>query len=220
MTKKNKNPEDKITQKDKARKEGKPAKGRWRENIEALVIAIALALFIRAFIVEPFKIPSGSMKETLLVGDQIFVNKFIFGIRLPFTNQILIPISKPERFDIVVFKYPPDPKVNFIKRVIGLPGETLQIKGRTIYINGKALEDPFGDWKKTPSGKTNKITEPVVVPKGEYFVMGDNRNNSHDSRFWGTVPFSALRGEAFMIYWSWNKGRFGVRWSRIGDWLY
>ena len=198
-----------------------PQKSRLRENVEAVAVAVVLAMFIRSFIVQPFKIPSGSMIPTLLVGDHIFVNKFLFGIRMPFTNNVLIPVKKPQRGDIVVFKYPEDPKLDFIKRVIAVPGETLEIINRNIFINGKQVPDPHGNWGLSArSGHLVNDFGPITLPASKYFVMGDNRNNSHDSRFWGFVDFSELRGKAFLIYWSWDKENFGVRWGRIAHGLH
>jgi signal peptidase I len=161
-----------------------------REYVEAIVIAVILALFIRTFVVQAFKIPSGSMKPTLLVGDHILVNKFIYGIKIPFTDKTLIHLGKPKREDVVVFKYPLDTHKDYIKRVIGLPGDKIELANKQLRIN---------------------------VPAHHLFVMGDNRDESSDSRVWGFVPYAYLRGKAFLIYWSWDREHFGVRWSRIGD---
>jgi signal peptidase I len=194
-----------------------------RENLEAIIIAVILALFIRTFIVQAFKIPSGSMKNTLLIGDHILVNKFIYGIKIPFTDgKTLVHITDPERKDIVVFKYPEDPKKDFIKRVIGVAGDTVEIKNKQLYVNGELQEnEPYAIHKDTriiPVQFTVRDNfGPVTVPAHSLFVMGDNRDNSHDSRFWGFVDLKAVRGKAFVIYWSWNKEAFGVRWDRLGD---
>ena len=199
----------------------KPGKSKLRENIEALVIAIILALFIRTFVVQAFKIPSGSMKNTLLVGDYILVNKFIYGIKIPFTDVTAIPISEPHRGDIVVFKYPEDPSKDFIKRVVGLPGDTVEIINKKVYVNGKLQENPHAiylDPRIIPRAYSPRDNfGPVTVPKDDLFVMGDNRDESNDSRFWGFVNEKLLLGKAFMIYWSWDKKDFDVRWRRIGD---
>ncbi len=188
-------------------KNGLKKKGVFREYAEAAVIAILLALFIRTFVVQAFKIPSGSMKPTLLVGDHILVNKFLYGIKIPFTNKTLIPISEPERGDIIVFIYPVDPEKDFIKRVIGLPGDTVEISGEKVLINGKPYDDEHGFYSKmgSASAQVGKGSHfgPVTVPKDRLFVMGDNRNHSYDSRFWGFVPLSSVKGKAFIIYWSW-----------------
>jgi signal peptidase I len=195
-----------------------------REYAESIIIAILLALLIRAFVVQAFKIPSGSMKPTLLVGDHILVNKFIYGIKLrvPFSslNYTLIPISSPKRNDVVVFIYPVDPKKDFIKRVIGLPGDTVQIKNKKIYINNQPMVDPHGvhsDQMIIPEAEQPRDnTGPIIVPPHNYFVMGDNRDESYDSRYWGFVDQKEIIGEAFIIYWSWDRTEFGVRWGRIG----
>lgn len=185
----------------------------FREYAEAAFIAILLALFIRTFGVQAFKIPSGSMEPTLLVGDHILVNKFIYGVKLPFINKTIIPVSEPERGDVIVFIYPVDPSKDFIKRVIGLPGDQVKIVGQEILINGKPYDDPHGHYSNAGRGSTkagdNAQFGPVTVPEDNLFVMGDNRNHSYDSRFWGFVPMNDVKGEAFIIYWSWpNWKRF------------
>jgi signal peptidase I len=202
----------------------KKSKGRLRENIEAILIAVLLALFIRTFVVQAFKIPSGSMKDTLLIGDHILVSKFIYGVKIPFAQATIIPISNPKRGDIVVFRYPEDLKKDFIKRVVGIGGDMIEIKNKKVYVNKKWVNADFV--KHTdPHIFPGQISQrdnfgPVTVPKNALFVMGDNRDNSHDSRFWGFVDLKEVKGKAFMIYWSWNKERFGVRWSRLGDILH
>ena len=192
-----------------------------REYLEAIIIALILALFIRTFVVQAFKIPSGSMIPTLLIGDHILVNKFCYGIRNPFNGEVWIPIGNPERLDVVVFKYPENPSQDFIKRVIGLPGDRIEIHDKEVSVNGKPLKvknaihlDPTVYPGPNPPRDN---FGPVTVPAHSLFVMGDNRDNSHDSRFWGFVDYTALKGKAFMIYWSWNKEKFSVRWRRIGD---
>ncbi len=195
-------------------------KGVVRENLEAIAIALLLALFIRAFLVQPFKIPSGSMEDTLLIGDRIFVCKFSYGVRLPFSNKVMIPVGEPERGDIVVFKYPRDPDLDFIKRVIGLPGDEVRLVNGRIFINGKRWEDKAGHYNgpdKPFAGLPARNFGPIMVPDGNYFVMGDNRDNSNDSRGWGFVPFDNLRGKAKIIYYSRDKHPFDIRWSRTGQ---
>ncbi|HEX9911292.1 MAG TPA: signal peptidase I [Desulfatiglandales bacterium] len=179
-----------------------------REYAEAAAIAILLALFIRAFVVQAFKIPSGSMEPTLLVGDHILVNKFLYGIKIPYLQSTLIPISEPGRGDIIVFIYPEDKSKDFIKRVIGTPGDKIQMQGRQIFVNGQPFDDKYGYYDEK-AGTSNRSFGPVVVPRDQYFVMGDNRDHSLDSRFWGFVPSTAVKGKAFIIYWSWpNWKRF------------
>lgn len=228
-------------------------KPRWQEFGESILIALVLALVIRAFLVQAFSIPSGSMEPTLLVGDYLLVNKLAYGIRNPFTNNVLIPTGTPERGDVVVFIYPQSPDKDYIKRVIGLPGDRIQIIDKKLSINGKLTQIPppsdnpeaphavYADPEITQTERDN--FGPVVVPKDSYFVMGDNRDKSYDSRFWGYVPMQDLKGRAFIIYFSWGgdgqpqatllpslarglKGliynqawdsqAFHVRWQRIG----
>ena len=194
-----------------------------RENIEAILVAIVLALFIRTFIIQAFKIPSGSMKQTLQIGDHILVNKFIYGIKLPFLMTTIIPIKNPKRGDIVVFKFPEDPDKDFIKRVIGIAGDVVECRDKQVYINHKRLNHDYGihtDSNIISGGVQPRDNfGPVVVPEKSLFVMGDNRDHSYDSRFWGFVDLKKVKGKAFIIYWSWDKGNFGVRWSRIGSLL-
>ncbi|MDL1963085.1 MAG: signal peptidase I [Deltaproteobacteria bacterium] len=197
-----------------------PPKSRLRENIEALVLAIVLALFIRAFIVQAFKIPSGSMKDTLQIGDHILANKFIYGVKLPYFNITIIPYKKPQRGDIVIFKFPQDPKKDFIKRTIGIQGDIIEIRNKEVYVNKKRLEHDYAiytDLHIIPeSMQPRDNLGPVTVPENSLFVMGDNRDHSYDSRFWGFVDLKDVKGKAFIIYWSWDSDNFGVRWNRIG----
>lgn len=199
----------------------KRTKGKFRENVEALVIAILLALFIRTFVVQAFKIPSGSMQNTLLIGDYILVNKFIYGVKVPFTDITFIPVKEPKRGDIIVFRFPKDPSKDFIKRVVGVGGDTIKIEDKMVYVNGEKQDPAFAihtDPATYPAGYQQRDNlGPFNVPEGKLFVMGDNRDESNDSRFWGFVDLSAVRGKAFMIYWSWDKQDFGVRWDRLGD---
>lgn len=188
------------------------------EYLQAILIALILALFIRTFVVQAFKIPSGSMKNTLLIGDHILVNKFIYGVRSPFTRELWIPGKKPERGDVAVFIYPMDRKKDFIKRVIGIEGDTIQIINKNVYVNGKLFPDPPEVQHTDPRilpGRDNM--GPVTVPKDKIFVMGDNRDQSYDSRFWKFVPLKDVKGKAFTIYWSWNSDKFWPRFERIGD---
>ncbi len=202
-------------------KKGKTKKSRLRENVEAIIVAIILALFIRTFIIQAFKIPSGSMKDTLLIGDHILVNKFIYGVKIPFLEKTIIPFKNPEHDDIVVFKFPLDPKKDFIKRVVGVEGDVVECHDKKVYVNGKLQNHDFVRHKDSNiiPGILSKRDNfgPVTVPSDSIFVMGDNRDNSHDGRFWGFVNLKAVKGKAFIIYWSWDKENFGVRWGRIGD---
>jgi signal peptidase I len=178
-----------------------------REYAEAAAIAIILALFIRTFVVQAFKIPSGSMEPTLLVGDHILVNKFIYGVKIPFIRETLIPIKKPQRDDVIVFIYPHDTSKDYIKRVVGLPGDRIEINDQKIYINGKLYEDNHGVYTEHGKGLSQPLLDsrhrPIVVPDSHLFVMGDNRDHSSDSRVWGFVPLKSVKGKAFIIYWSW-----------------
>ena len=187
-----------------------------KEYAEALIIALVLALFIRTFVVQAFKIPSESMLQTLQVGDHLLVNKFIYGIKIPFTGRTLIPVSSPHFQDIIVFEYPEDPSKDFIKRGIGLPGDTVELRKGVLFRNGEEVQEPYLA-KLPPKAMTMYLAEfgPVTVPEGKYFVMGDNRNNSHDSRYWGFVDHSAILGKAWIIYWSWES-LFNIRWDRLG----
>lgn len=198
-------------------------KGALRENIEAIIVAVILALFIRTFVVQAFKIPSGSMKDTLLIGDHILVNKFIYGVKAPFLHKTMIPIKDPQRGDIIVFEFPEDPSKDFIKRVIGLPGDVVEIRNKKLVVNGKRIKDAHSihkDPKIFPARlQPRDNLGPITVPEHKLFVMGDNRDFSYDSRFWGFVDLLAVKGKAFIIYWSWDKENFGVRWGRLGHLL-
>jgi len=195
-------------------------KSTFREYAEAIIIALVLALLIRTFVVQAFKIPSGSMEPTLEIGDHILVNKFIYGIKIPFTSLRLFPLEKPKRGDVVVFIYPLDPSKDFIKRVVAVEGDTVQIINKKLIINGAEVPDPHAVYKDDTifPAEVQKRDNfgPVTVPKGCLFVLGDNRDRSLDSRFWGFVPIEDLRGKAFIIYWSWNSQETSVRWNRIG----
>ena len=206
----------------------KKLKSSLRENTEAIIIAIIIAMFIRTFIIQAFKIPSGSMLETLQIGDQIRDKKFVYGVKIPFTDgKILIPVKDPQKGDIVVFKYPEDPSKDFIKRVIATGGDTLEIINKKLYVNDKLVGKELYAVYKTDKIYPGQVSardnlRKIKVPENNLFVMGDNRDNSHDSRFWGFVDLVAVRGKALIIYWSWNKDKSvplwnSVRWSRIGD---
>jgi signal peptidase I len=202
---------------------------------------ILIVLILRSFIVEPFRIPSGSMMPTLLVGDFILVNKYTYGLRVPVTNTKIMSIGSPERGDVAVFRFPLDPSTDYIKRVIGVPGDHIVYRNKTLYINGEkiklenegvytskvtglpvpgvsVLNEDLGTVKHNILVERNKpnLTHELIVPEGHYFVMGDNRDNSNDSRFWGTVPEANLVGRAFFIWMNWNFDENAVEWSRIG----
>ena len=207
----------------------KKNKSVFREYAEAILIALMLALFIRTFVIQAFKIPSGSMEPTLLIGDHILVSKFAYGIHIPneipfinlklFPDIILFP-ELPERGDIIVFKFPKDERRDFIKRVVGLPGDLLQVKSQKLFINDKPYADPHAYHRELP-GTDPLIPRddfgPVRVPEGHLFVMGDNRENSQDSRYWGFLDFKKVKGKALMIYWSWNTLDSWVRSERFGQ---
>ncbi len=194
-----------------------------REYAESIVIAILIALFIRAFVVQAFKIPSGSMEPTLLIGDHLLVNKFTYGIKLPFIDKKVLVFKTPEREDVIVFIFPKDKTKDFIKRVVGVPGDTVEIRKKKIYINGKLWNDSHGVYRdsEVTSLEPRDNFGPIVVPPEHVMVMGDNRDRSYDSRFWGFVPFDQIKGKALILYWSWDKlsdnllGK--VRYKRIGQ---
>jgi len=192
------------------------------EYAQAILIALVLALFIRTFVVQAFKIPSGSMIKTLLIGDHILVNKLAYGVKNPVTRTVWIKSGPPERGDVIVFIYPVDRKKDFIKRVIGVPGDTVQIINKKVFVNGKPFKEPPGVQHTDPhiipgSVQPRDNFGPVTVPDEMLFVMGDNRDQSYDSRFWGFVPLKDVKGKAFIIYWSWDAEHFKPRLDRIGD---
>jgi signal peptidase I len=188
-----------------------------REYFESIVIAVILALFIRTFVVQAFKIPTGSMEETLLIGDHLLVNKFVFGPTESALERALLPIGTIKRRDVLVFKYPEEPERDFIKRVIGLPGETVELREKKVYVNGTPLDEPYVHFLTAPSGPSelHEVTSfdvrerygPVTVPPNHYFVMGDNRDNSQDSRYWGFLPRENIKGKSLVIYWSYQAER-------------
>lgn len=194
------------------------SKSKVREYAEAIVLALVLALFIRTFVVQAFKIPSPSMVPTLLVGDHILVNKFLYGFDLPFSDGKILAIREPQRGDVIVFRYPRDRKLDFIKRCIAVGGETVEVRNKKVYVDGQAIEDTHAvylDEGSIMNGRDN--FGPVTVPEGKIFVMGDNRDNSNDSRFWGFVDLEDVKGKAMVIYWSWDRSRSWPRFGRIGD---
>jgi len=211
------------------------------EYSRSLFPVILIVLILRSFLIEPFRIPSGSMMPTLLDGDFILVNKFAYGIRLPVLDQKIIEIGKPERGDVMVFRYPNNPSIDYIKRVVGLPGDKISYFNKQLYVNGVLMgQVDEGTYDASGAGitmagaklKLEKLEDvqhnilisndrPVMnveltVESGQYFVMGDNRDNSNDSRFWGTVPEENLVGKAFMIWMNWDSTNDGVTWDRLG----
>jgi len=184
-----------------------------REWIKSIVIALILALLTRATVVQAFRIPTSSMEETLLVGDFLLVNKFIYGSRIPFTGLRLPELREPDRGDIIVFKHPTEGK-DFIKRCIGLPGDRIEIRNDVVYVNQEPLDEPY----KILHGYGGTMSNygPIVVPKGHLFMMGDNRHNSYDSRSWGPLDQEYVKGKAMVIYFSWDKIKHFPRWSRMG----
>ena len=194
-----------------------------REYGEALFVALLLALFIRSFIVQAFKIPSGSMIPTLEIGDHILVNKFVYGVRVPYFGTLLLPVSKPRRGDVVVFIYPQDEDKDFIKRVVGVEGDTVEVRDKRLYVNGEAVPDPYARFADGEDGRRVAQRDnfsPFQVPAGYIFVMGDNRDRSYDSRFWGPVALDKVKGKAFLIYWSWDGSGRWARWERMGQLIY
>jgi len=190
-----------------------PAKSTLREYFESICVAVILALFIRTFVFQAFKIPTGSMEENLLIGDHLIVNKMLYTNAPSALEEELAPVRNVRRRDIVVFKFPQEPERDFIKRVIGLPGERLHLENKKVYIDGEPLDEPYVHFSEPPGASSLGILSDarrdnmpeIVVPEGHYFVMGDNRDNSHDSRFWGTLSGDLLKGRALIIYWSYES---------------
>lgn len=194
-----------------------------REYAEALIVALVLALFIRSFIVQAFKIPSGSMLPTLQIGDHILVNKFLYGIRLPYPfERVVVQWGQPHQGDVIVFVYPKDRTKDFIKRVVAVEGDTVEIRRKQVYVNGVKFElsqAAYADGDREIHGFRDNYG-PATIPPNKLFVMGDNRDRSHDSRFWGFVNLDDVKGKAFLIYWSWDGEDRWVRWERIGSLIY
>jgi signal peptidase I len=223
---------------------GKPSSGRWAwEWIRSFLIAFGLFLFLRTFLVEAFRIPTGSMENTLLVGDFLLVNKAVFGTRIPLTSARTPAFAQPARGDIVIFVPPHDPDKNYVKRLIGMPGDTVEMQASTLYVNGQPQTEPYvrhsdpNDpyaaimfWqcdytiaRPHECRPTRDNWGPLVVPEGRYFMLGDNRDDSEDSRYWGFVPRTAMRGKPLVIYYSFDPASrravpwlSSIRWTRIG----
>ncbi|MFH1689034.1 MAG: signal peptidase I [Candidatus Eisenbacteria bacterium] len=207
-----------------AKKEGTGAKktrrkDAFRDFVETVVTAVVLALILRAFVVQTFRIPSGSMEDTLLVGDFLIVNKFIYGIKIPFTDTRLPGIREPLYGDVIVFQYPnPDPrarKENYVKRCIGTPGNVIELKNNILYLNGERKDESF--IKLKPPTPRWADYGPIKIPEGSLFMMGDNRNWSADSRDWGFMDKSLMKGKAVAIYWSWDGKLKRPRFERLFD---
>ena len=199
-----------------------------REYFESIVVAVILALFIRTFVVQAFKIPTGSMEPNLLVGDHLLVNKFVFAPTATPIEGAVLPMRPIRRGDVIVFKFPEEPERDFIKRVIGLPGERLELRRKKIYINDKPIEEPYVRFLEPPPAEDAARSDdlrawygPVTVPEHQYFMMGDNRDNSQDSRYWGFLPETYIKGKALFIYFSFEENGSltnmftDIRWSRI-----
>ena len=206
-------------------------KSQFREYAEAIGTALLLALVIRTFIVQAFKIPSGSMIPTLQIGDHILVNKLSYGMRIPedlfwvpipLGGKYLVEYRKPQRGDVVVFIYPEDRSKDFIKRVIGVGGDEVEVRAKKVYINGREIDDPHAHFDGDGLGGLQARDDygPKRVPEDHIFVMGDNRDRSLDSRYWGYVPLKDIKGKAFLIYWSWDGNDRWVRWERLGGIIY
>ncbi len=206
--------------------DGGKKKGVVREYSESIIVAVILALIIRTFLFQAFKIPSGSMEETLLIGDHLLVNKFIYGTQVPFTAKKILAIREPRRGDVIVFEFPLDTldkslgfwqKKDFIKRIIGLPGDRVRMDNQVVYVNGQQFKIPAEIHKGAGSDSSPLIFSfnEVTVPANSYFVLGDNRDRSSDSRFWGFVPRDNIKGLAFIKYWSIDGSIFKVRWNRL-----
>jgi signal peptidase I len=196
----------------------------WRDYFEALLVAVIFATFARTYVVQAFKIPSGSMENNLLVGDHILVNKMIYGSRLASLERLLLPARSVRRGDVVVFRFPEDPRRDFIKRCIALPGDEIEIRDKVVYVNGEPVPESgyvqHSDSRVFPPSvflssdyRFRDNFQPLTVPDGELFFMGDNRDDSHDSRFWGTVPLHLVKGRALLVYWSFDATRESGAWS-------
>ena len=187
-----------------------------REYAEIIVLAVALALFVRTFFVQAFRIPSESMEDTLLVGDFLFANKLVYGPKLPFIDARLPAIRQPKPGDIIIFKYPHDPKIDYIKRCVAVEGQTVELVDDKLFVDG-VMQEEDGFTKYVFGSRPDRRFGPFKVPEGHVFMMGDNRDNSADSRAWGPLDKKLISGKAMFIYFSWNANSHAVRFSRIGD---
>lgn len=195
-------------------------KGLIREYAESIAIAVLLALVIRTYLVQAFKIPSGSMEDTLAIGDHLLVSKFMYGTKIPFVDKRVLTIRDPRQGDVIVFEYPEDPSKDFIKRVVGVPGDVVEGRDKKVFVNGKPYENTHEVHKEAeiiPKEMNPRDTfGPVTVPENSYFVMGDNRDRSYDSRFWKFVRRDQIKGLAFIKYWSWDREKLRPRFGSIG----
>ena len=191
----------------------------FREYVEAALWALVLTLFLRAFVIQAFRIPSASMEDTLLIGDFLFVNKFEYGPKIPFTHIRLPGLRAPKHGDVIVFQFPQDPSKDFIKRCIATGGQTLEIKNKQVVVNGGPLHEPYAlhsDPAVRPAGYDFRDNfGPYTVARGQMFMMGDNRDNSNDSRYWGPLDMDLVKGHAMFLYWSWDADRNVPRWNRL-----
>lgn len=198
-------------------------KGLIREYAESIAIAVLLALIIRTYLVQAFKIPSGSMEDTLVIGDHLLVSKFVYGTKIPFSDKRILTVRDPRQGDVIVFEYPEDPSKDFIKRVVGTPGDVVEGKEKKVYVNGKLYENPHEVHKEKdiiPKEMNPRDTfGPITVPANSFFVMGDNRDRSYDSRFWKFVRRDQIKGLAFIKYWSWDRDKFRPRFGNIGRFI-
>jgi signal peptidase I len=194
----------------------RPKKGLVRELTEGLLTAFVIAAILKLFIIQAFRIPSGSMIPTLRIGDQILVSKLSYGLKSPFHDRYLFRTGSPKRGDVVVFKYPKDESKDFIKRVVGIPGDHIIIRKKQIFVNGVLQKEPYIQILDPSTDQSPRDNFETTVPLHSYFVMGDNRDDSYDSRFWGFVKSRKIVGRAILIYWSWSKDRKTVRFSRLG----
>ena len=187
-----------------------------REYTESILIAAILALFIRTFVFQAFKIPTGSMEDNLLVGDHILVNKFVYGPTATRLEELLLPVGPIDRQAVIVFRAPQEPDKDFIKRVMGLPGEDVEVEEGLVRVNGEEIDDPHANHKSAFGGH-HDTNQPAAVGEQEYFVMGDNRENSRDSRYWGNVPRSFIKGKAMLVYWSYESNERQYSTSSMSD---
>lgn len=186
--------------------------------IKIIVAALFIAIIIRSFIIQPFIIPSGSMLNTLQVGDRLFVTKFSYGIHLPFVSKEIFSTGEPEVGDIIVFPFPPDPSTDYVKRVVGVPGDVLEMRNKQLFRNGKALDEPYVIHSMPSMVPSRDNMDKITVPQGKVFVLGDNRDDSKDSRYWGFVDKDTIHGKALLIYWS-SVNFANIKWERIGTML-